>query len=317
MVEISRNLPETQGNPQNPFFETLFRGSFSRNAIAVDTQIPRLRHPGFVNFVIDQWEKNGSADSCLRRTWTFNERPTVVNNVLHLPVAQGNFMGFESTRQQNVRDFYPDDIATVDPIATSILVATRDGKLLVAAKKENDGTRPMTVISGYPEIPLDPMRRDEVPDIDRNGNWDPFVTITRELGQESGVRSHELYEISVNGLTINNSVRSKQPILSFFARTFLTSEQIRNRDNCGEVDIRFIPDSRDAIEDLLLHAPSMIRTGMASLLLYGRMVYGENWYGDMQSGLSETYSDYMSFDQKARNELRMAEIAYFHTQSTS
>jgi hypothetical protein len=299
---------------QNPFFQTLVTGRFFPGNTAVQEYQPRKKDPGFRDLIMDSWEEAGSQQRGLRRTWVFRKPPEIANGNLQLSVAQSSFMEFAATRDARVRALFPRELETVDPVGTSTLIVTHDNTLLVATKvPENNGA--MNVIGGYPDVPRDDSRPHIQPDINALGEWDPFRTITREIGEEAGILPHELAGLQLSGVIFSNSKRSRQPIITSVAHTALSSEEIKKRSNTGEVELRFIPNDQSVIESLLSHPDGLIRTAMANLLFHGRMQYGNDWYQKMHQVLSSESQKDSVRNQAEKDAARRLGVSLFEVVS--
>jgi 8-oxo-dGTP pyrophosphatase MutT (NUDIX family) len=274
-------MPETE----QIGFKTLAAGVFARKDVAVIPYEPIPPSADFASFLADDWAARGSSPRATRPTFAIphGHSPEVVKDVLFLPVTTSTFMVFDATRETETRIQFASLLA--DPIGTSVVVATGDNQLLLGQRPPNAPKRAnqLCVISGYPEVEVDTIRH-KLPDVDTQGNFDPFRTVARELTEETGLPQDNLHDLRLTSVIVNNA--TDQPILTFAAGTHLTSSEILQHTGDGELYVRFIPDTESAVEETAQHfTETQAPTGIATVLYYGRNRFGSRWFEEAQSNL--------------------------------
>lgn len=295
-------------------------GSLSPEAVIVKFVPKQYRSSDFLHYAAAHWRDQRDPKthlwaplSGLRRTLTLQGSvSTGLNNQLLFAVAPGLFYEVDALKDQKMRELYEEDAPTVNPIATSIVVVTKDNRLLVATK-ENDGTSPLEVISGYPDVLDDFTRPDKDPDF-VNDTWNPFLTVARELKEETGITSDELSEINATGVIFNNHPEGKVTVVTFVGKTPLLSTDFFNRENCGEINVRFIENSEATVASLILLPYAVNRTGKATLLMYGREAFGEKWFTTVNQNLNEMYNGQLAVGPEKREVQRIEDLNFLNRQ---
>lgn len=107
---------------------------------------------------------------------------------------------------------------------------------------------------------------------------DLFAAVRRELAEELSLRDPEIAEIRCTGIAEDRALR--QPELLFRVRTTLTRQQIESQVHADEHGGSVaIPASREALADAI-REPALTPVAVASLLLWARVRFGEQWFRD-------------------------------------
>ena len=105
---------------------------------------------------------------------------------------------------------------------------------------------------------------------------DLFAAVRRELGEELSLKEPEIIEMSCTGIAEDRALR--QPELLFRVRTTLTRDQIESQvhaeEHGGSIAIPAMPEAIAGI----LRDPLLTPVAVASLLLWGRVTFGEDWF---------------------------------------
>ncbi|MBA3723867.1 MAG: NUDIX domain-containing protein [Candidatus Levybacteria bacterium] len=146
---------------------------------------------------------------------------------LNLTFGTTNFKDYVGSRDfPSLAENGYDGIA--NPISTSAVVLTSDGKLLVGVKQMGDTIGAIDGIGGYlhPERDINP----------ETGEIDPFFAAAREIREETGIKEDELQDGTLLGLSYEIAGLC-HPVLSFLYRTDLSSEEIMTRKGDDEINV--------------------------------------------------------------------------------
>lgn len=193
---------------------------------------------------------------------------------MHLELGDTSFREYVGT---SIGDFYNrhPDVWMADPLAVCIALVTDDRKILV--EKRTTPTRyraPFHVIGGFMEREKDFL----------HGQPDPFFAIVREVKEELGLSLSPEDPVAL-GLVRNLWVR--HPEIVFFCRVGDSLENVKRTFaqsvTDGEIDqLQAAEDDADGLASFLKnHHQFFTGSGMACLLLYGKRVYGEDWYNSL------------------------------------
>lgn len=149
-----------------------------------------------------------------------------------------------------------------NPVGVSTALQTRDGWLMF-------GRRNATV-AYYPNR-LHPFAGS----IDPADQSDVFAAARRELHEELGIEQEQIESIHCIGLVEDDVIR--HPELIFHTRVSLTRSQIESQVQADEHGgSAAIMATRQGIE-LALGDPQFTPVGIATLLLFGRIGFGDEW----------------------------------------
>jgi 8-oxo-dGTP pyrophosphatase MutT (NUDIX family) len=105
---------------------------------------------------------------------------------------------------------------------------------------------------------------------------DLFAAVRRELREELSLKESDGAEVRCTGVAEDFALR--QPELLFRVRTPLTRKQIESQvhaeEHGGSVAV---PATREAVVGIV-EDPSLTPVAVASLLLWGRVTFGEEWF---------------------------------------
>lgn len=114
---------------------------------------------------------------------------------------------------------------------------------------------------------------------------DLFAAVRRELAEELSLKESEVVEVRCTGVAEDRALR--QPELLFRVRTTLTRRQIESQvhaeEHGGSVAV---PATRDAVARIV-EDPALTPVAIASLLLWGRIRFGKEWFCESAMGLLE------------------------------
>jgi len=160
-----------------------------------------------------------------------------------------------------------------DPLGISATVITRDGYIALGRRSQR-----VACHEGYLHTfggMLEP--RDRLKD----GSFDLFGGIARELSEELGVQPGDISESVIIGLVRDRQLL--QPELLFDVTLKLTRNELQglfdpNLSDQEHTGIEFVHDNPDAILPFVESSSPVTPVAEASLLLHGRHTWGAQWY---------------------------------------
>lgn len=259
---------------KNPYFEVMAYGQFNPDQVKVENGNAPIISEALQELIDKDWNARNAKRQQLKQLvleseskFIFCESPHIEDGKLKLAVALSDFKNFLATRSDQIRRKFPELVA--DIIGTNIILKTSDNKILVVQRSLEAATKPgaLSVVGGY---------ADPETDVDSQGIWAPFKTVTRELQEETGVSAGEVSNMAILGIIDN--LASNNPSVIFLAETKLSSSDVKKRKG-EEVIVKFIADDQKEIEKAIFWwAFSPSPTGSAALALLGRQEFGEQWF---------------------------------------
>ena len=159
-----------------------------------------------------------------------------------------------------------------NPVGVSPALHTRDGFLLLGRRN--------TSVAYYPNR-IHPFAGCLEP----KDQCDPVATLYRELNEELGLSASELADVRCSGIAEDRTLR--QPELIFRAEVSLTRGQLEARVHVEEHhDSVAIPATGSDIERAIAD-PAMTPVAVASLLLWGRIQFGDSWFDEIARPFTE------------------------------
>ncbi|MEK6674087.1 MAG: NUDIX hydrolase [Planctomycetota bacterium] len=208
---------------------------------------------------------DGGLGRLVKATWT--------PQTLHLELAPTTFREFWGTNICNATLIIESDLpAFADPLGTSAIVTTADGRIILGRR----GPR-VAHYAGFVHCFGGLL---EVSDKNANGLYDVFAAILRELNEETKLTAGALSNLIAIGLVRDRSIL--QPELLFEATTHLDhagfSALFPKTVDAEHTDVVFVHDEPESIFHFLASTPMVTPTAQAALLLHGRQTWGESWY---------------------------------------
>ena len=115
-------------------------------------------------------------------------------------------------------------------------------------------------------------------------NGDLFAAVRRELAEELSLGDADVAEIRCTGIAEDRALR--QPELLFHVRTRLTRSQLEAQVHADEHGGSVaVPATREAVAGIV-HDPALTPVAVASLLLSGRVYFGEDWFRESSAGIA-------------------------------
>lgn len=152
-----------------------------------------------------------------------------------------------------------------NPVGVSTLLETADGWLMLGVRNASVAYYPGRV---HPFAGT--LEPDDGPDV--------FTAAYRELNEELSLQSSDLPEIRCTGLVEDTALL--QPELIFAARCDLKRARIEQRLDAAEHDATWAVEAlRESVEAATGEA-ALTPVAVASLLLWGRGRFGEDWFAD-------------------------------------
>jgi 8-oxo-dGTP pyrophosphatase MutT (NUDIX family) len=112
---------------------------------------------------------------------------------------------------------------------------------------------------------------------------DLFAAVRRELAEELSLKESDVAEVRCTGIAEDRALR--QPELLFRVRTALTRVQIESQVHADEHGGSVaVPAMREAVARIV-HDPALTPVAVASLLLWGRVTFGEEWFRESSVGV--------------------------------
>ena len=278
----------------NPYFDILASGKFGEGDISARLSLNTTKPKELIEETESIWEETNSKRVSEGKTPLKAEPQlslkgvNVVDGKLNIELASSSYKDHIAMQNKDLRARYAEYAPRV--LGTNVLVKTADGQLIVAQRGLDAATKPgaLSVPGGQPNFSTDLRGED---------NWDPFATVKRELTEEAGIETNELTDIKASGIIYNKAANN--PSMIFFAETNLSADQIRSRATDREINIKFIPDTKEDIEHAILWwAFSPSKSGASALALYGREKFGEEWFRWINERLEKREEKYKTLDSE-------------------
>jgi 8-oxo-dGTP pyrophosphatase MutT (NUDIX family) len=150
-----------------------------------------------------------------------------------------------------------------NPVGISPALLSGDGQLLLGHRTKS--------VAYYPER-IHPFAGSLEP-----GDSDVFAAVARELNEELSLQTSDIAEIRCTGIAEDQILR--QPELIFSVRSQRTRAEIEARlDPIEHRSIHAIPATAEAVEQSLREERRLTPVGVATLLLWGRLALGQQWF---------------------------------------
>ncbi len=197
-----------------------------------------------------------------------------------LELGDTTFREYIGTSVEHFYERFP-ETWMADPLAVCIALVTSDRKILVEKRTLLTRYRaPFHVIGGF----MDPEK-----DL-CDGQPDPFLAITREVREELGLALVPDRLVAL-GLVRNLFVRHPEIVFCYALRESFGDVRVVFENSVTDDEI----DQLEAAEDTDGGLASFLRghhgfftpSGEACLLLYGRRIYGEDWYKTLLEEFTE------------------------------
>jgi|SRR3989344_5460373 len=208
----------------------------------------------------------------LVRLEKFNLTP---DGKLTLTLGKTDFKEYVGSRSlDSLRKYGVENIA--NPLGASSVLITADNKLVIAQKVQGDAAGSIDAIGGY----VDP-RKDTDP---KTGEIDLFNTATREVLEETGMKSGEISDIQCLGLSYEYAGLCHF-IASFVLKTQLSSEEIKRRVGDKEITVMIVnpelipnSDNTDYVMKVLLERyPNVEPDGRITIALARKYLSGTHY----------------------------------------
>jgi hypothetical protein len=184
---------------------------------------------------------------------------------MHLTLSRTSYKPFMGTNLSNAHlaDRYGPEVLA-NPVGLSALVLSSDDFVSLGRRNERVAYYPSYVhpFSGA----LEP--RDDL---------DVFADIRRELREELSLGDDNIERLTCAGIAMDLSIR--QPEMIFAARVRHTKQQVESQLDIEEHHgIWSAPATREGIEQALASSEKFTPVGVAGLLLWGRIEFGDPWF---------------------------------------
>ncbi len=188
---------------------------------------------------------------------------------LNLTLSPTTYRTFYGTNLHNphLADTHGPDVLA-NPVGVSAALLSSDDHLLFGRRNATVAYYPNRVhpFAGA----VDPRDTPET-----NGSPNVFHAVRRELREELNFTDEHLADLRCLGLVEEQQIR--QPELIFLARSTLTRAEIETRvDNTEHGGSVAIPAQQPAVQDAI-HDDALTPVAVASMLLWGRIEFGEDW----------------------------------------
>ena len=230
------------------------------------TSSSRRVPPDVARLIDDTWSRVASRpgvhlfDGPMCRLESFTATPDALSLVLS-PTSYKPFVGTNLHNPQLAADHGRDVMA--NPVGVSALLETADGFLLLGRRNASVAYYPGRV---HPFAGA----------LEPGDGADPFAAVFRELREELALDAAHVDDLRCTGLA--EDARLLQPELIFTARTSLSRDQVAQRVDAVEHDaVWHIPARQDALGRAVTD-PALTPVGVASLLLWGRLHFGQDWF---------------------------------------
>lgn len=201
------------------------------------------------------------------------ERSQEVDDLLELVVSPTSYKAFVGTNlwhPELAQTLGPDALA--NPLGASAVLLTSDGHAMLGRRNASVAYYPHRIHpfagSLEPQAPLD-----------------VFAEVRRELAEELDLGESHISRIVCTGMIEDCAIR--QPELTFFVETVLPLDQARRLLKDDEhLSIWSVPaEAHEVIEALHSSAP-FTPVALGTLLLWGRVAFGDSWYEQARTGLT-------------------------------
>ncbi len=153
-----------------------------------------------------------------------------------------------------------------DPLGVSCALETSDGWLMLGKRNSS--------VAYYPER-LHPFAGSMEPPNERTAP-DVFTEARRELFEEVGIRAEEIEDVRCIGLVEDNVLRHPEVIMR--VKTFRTRKQVEaGLDALEHHETAATATTQQDVENRL-RDPLLTPVAVASLTLWGRRQFGEEWF---------------------------------------
>jgi 8-oxo-dGTP pyrophosphatase MutT (NUDIX family) len=179
------------------------------------------------------------------------------------------FLGTNMTHPEFADSFGRDVMA--NPVGVSPALLTADRFLMLGRRNAS--------VAYYPSR-IHPFAGALEPD-----DTDLFDAVRRELHEELSLTASDIADIRCTGIV--EDIRLRQPELIFAATTTKTRAQIDSQlDRTEHLATWSIPATAPAVADAVVQdREKLTPVAVASLLLWGRLQFGEEWFGKASSTL--------------------------------
>jgi len=217
----------------------------------------------------------------------------ILGETVNLHLLKTDWKTFRLTRSSKIRESFGSEYMA-DILGCNVVIRTKDDKLLFV-RRSLKGYKPgaASTVGGYPDVESD---------VDAEGNWDSFKTISRELEEETSIKPEEITSLVLSGVIYNKDQMNAN--LAFYADVNLTESQLRqelaggSRKTDKEVDLKFIPDTEQDLRNLSLwYALANSPAGISTLAFYAREKYGDQLYDLIMSRLNVRSQKYGTLNQ--------------------
>jgi 8-oxo-dGTP pyrophosphatase MutT (NUDIX family) len=190
-------------------------------------------------------------------------------DVLHLELSRTSYKLFYGTNisHPELADRYGHAVLA-NPVGVSPALETCDGYLMMGRRNDSVAYYPSRIHPFAGALEPADSEVGEGPDL--------FAAVARELAEELSIASHEIAEMRCTGVV--EDVALRQPELIFRVRTDLTRRQIEQRLDPDEHVSTYPIRATSADVEAALREPLLTPVGAASLLLWGRIRFGQEWF---------------------------------------
>jgi len=202
------------------------------------------------------------------------ERWRVTDGGLEIDLSATSYRPFVGTNlaHPELAEQYGRDVMA-NPVGVSPALLTADGFLLLGRRNAS--------VAYYPNR-IHPFAGALEP---RDGN-DLCRAVRRELAEELSLRDADVPDVRCTGIAEDSAMR--QPELLFSAVTVLNRRQVEAQVHADEHGGSIaVPANPEAVAQTAL-SPELTPVAVASLLLWGRISFGEAWLTEVSGSLRHT-----------------------------
>ncbi|HLI06226.1 MAG TPA: NUDIX hydrolase [Ktedonobacteraceae bacterium] len=275
-------------------FEILARGLFRPDQLEI-TYNPALRMPlppTVREWMEQRWQQKLAAarakgtplyDAHLFRLISTATRP---EGMLHLVLGDGSYKEYVTTREAAFSAGRArEELGNV--LAVCSVVETSDGYILLDKRQGVDGyAGRYHVIGGFFERDLDIVASPDEPTTGTGSavaiKPDPFRAVRREIREETGIQQADIREQYCLGVVYDLTMPHGEMCFLTRLRIPLSEAQTRVPEEQEIQQLRSLHVTRESLTDFLrTHHGNISPTGEPNLLLYGALLYGEEWFEEM------------------------------------
>lgn len=202
---------------------------------------------------------------------------TAADGTLELDLSVTGYKAFLGTNMAHPKlaERHGRDVMA-NPVGVSPALETSDGYLLLGRRNES--------LAYYPS-----RTHPFAGALEPRDKGDLFAAVRRELSEELALGDADIVDVRCTGVAEDRALR--QPELLFRVRTTKTRRQIEAQVHADEHGGSVAIPAEPAEVARAVRDPALTPVAVASLLLWGRIRFGETWFVSSATGIAERSRD--------------------------